>query len=102
MSDFDDLGTLQVTACQMTDDDVDFHSDMTYCRSLMDEIITDVIILRRRHATPWPIVLADELAHAGEVLAVLRTTPDPAAELLGAWRQNGSGPLQRPGAMNTQ
>lgn len=57
-----DLPLLQVKPSPMDDSDVDFHSDMSYCRELLLDIHLQAADGAR--VTPFPIVLSDELDHA--------------------------------------
>jgi len=91
-----DLPLLRPRVEQVSDDDIDFHGDISYYRSLLAEIVEDVVYMRRGTPAPWPIVLSDELAHASDVLAELGHTPDPARELLAAWKQEASGRCNDP------
>lgn len=56
---FKDLPTLQVLPV-MTDDDVEFHSDITYMRSLLDAIVQQAA--HGGHCGPWPGDLSKHFA----------------------------------------
>lgn len=67
---YQDFPLLQVKPCPMDDSDVDFHSDLSYCRELMNEIHLQAISVK--HANPFPIVLSDELDHALAELKLIK------------------------------
>lgn len=61
-SAFDDLPLLRISKAAVDDSDIDFDSDMSYCRELLLEIQLQAIATGM--ATPFPLVLSDELDHA--------------------------------------
>jgi len=58
---------LQIPACKFTDDEVAFHSDITYFRLLLDDI-WEAAHTGVRKARPFPITLTDELDAVTEQL----------------------------------
>jgi hypothetical protein len=52
---------LQIPACTFGDEDVAFHSDITYFRLLLDDI-WEAAYFGTRQAKPLPITLTDELS----------------------------------------
>ena len=50
-----DLPLLRPRVEQVSDDDIDFHGDISYYRSLLAEIVEDVVYMRRGTPAPWPI-----------------------------------------------
>ena len=49
---FNDLPTLSVKPVAWTDDDAEFHSDMTYFRALLNDIVMQAGM--GGHCGPWP------------------------------------------------
>jgi len=49
-----------------TDDDVNFHSDITYCRALRHDIRE--LACEKGFANPFPITLSDELSQLGGMI----------------------------------
>jgi len=60
MTNFHDLPLLQIPPSKFTDDDIAFHSDITYFRALLDDI-WEAAWTGVRKAKPFPIGLSDEL-----------------------------------------
>jgi hypothetical protein len=58
---------LQIPACTFGDDDIAFHSDITYFRLLLDDI-WEAVYTGVRKARPFPIDLSDELDAATQQL----------------------------------
>lgn len=54
----------------MTDDDVAFHSDITYMRALLGDISD--LVYDMRVAPPFPIELSDALADASDKLKAVK------------------------------
>lgn len=57
-----DLPLLTGKPSPLGDDDVAFHSDLSYCRDLLNEIHIQAFDGGR--VAPFPLVLSDELDHA--------------------------------------
>lgn len=57
---FRDLPVLHVKPSPMTDDDIDFHSDMMYFRDLLNQIILQASL--GGHRSPWPDDLSRHFA----------------------------------------
>ena len=63
MTIHDDWPLLQIPPCKFSDDDVAFHSDITYFRLLLDDI-WEAAWTGLRNPTPLPFGLSDELEAA--------------------------------------
>lgn len=49
---FQDLPTIHIPAAPMSDDDIAFHSDMSYMRDLLHAIVFQAS--QGGHCSPWP------------------------------------------------
>ena len=67
----DDWPLLQIPPCKFSDDDIAFHSDITYFRALLDDI-WEAAWTGVRNPTPFPISLSDELDAATEQLKAVK------------------------------
>ena len=66
----DDWPLLQIPACKFSDDDIAFHSDITYFRALLNDIWE--LAYANKFANPFPITMADELDAATEALKAVK------------------------------
>lgn len=56
---FKDLKTIQIPAAPLTDDDIEFQSDMSYMRDLLHAIVMQAS--HGGHCSPWPDDLSTHL-----------------------------------------
>jgi hypothetical protein len=67
----DEWPLLQIPPCKFSDDDVAFHSDITYFRLLLDDI-WEAAWTGVGKAKPFPIGLSDELEAATAQLKAVK------------------------------